>query len=156
MVRLSNEHLYFDALWVKAMRTLISPELVWTSYNVAVSLCYVLWNVTSLSLSRISSFKRNCKLLTGGSTCLYDLWITWSLKYNIWRSSQTDFSLYNFCNKKNTLTRSTNFDARLVTVNLFIEITSTSFLTKINNVFSLKSIWSKLVSTRSNVVSLPL
>ncbi len=78
MARLSNEHLYFDALWVKVMRTLFSPELVWASYNAAVSLCCILWNVRSLSLSRISSFKRSWELLTGVSTCLYDLSITWS------------------------------------------------------------------------------
>ncbi len=76
------------------MRTLISPELVWTSYNVAVSLCHVLRNVTSLSLSRISSFKRSLELLTGVSTCLYDLSITWTLKYKIRRKSQTDFSIF--------------------------------------------------------------
>ncbi len=76
MAHLSEEHLYFDALWVKVMRALISPELVWTSYNVAFSLCCVLWNVTSLSMSRISSFKRSWELLTGVSTCLYDMWIT--------------------------------------------------------------------------------
>ncbi len=95
MALLSDEHLYLDALWVKFVRTLISPELVWISYNVALSLCCVLWNVTSLSLSKISSFKRSWELLTGINTCLYDLSITWSLKYNIWRTSQTDFSLYN-------------------------------------------------------------
>ena len=94
MACLSDERLYFNALWVKVMRTLISPELVWTSYNVSISLCSVLRNVTSLSLSRISSLKRSWKLSTGVSTCLYDLWITGSLKYNIWRSSQTDISLY--------------------------------------------------------------
>jgi hypothetical protein len=94
MAHLSDEHLYFDALWVKVMRTLISPGLVWTSYNVAISLCSVLRNVTSLSLSRISSLKRSWKLSIGVSTCLNDLWITWSLKYNIWRSSQTDIPLY--------------------------------------------------------------
>jgi hypothetical protein len=60
------------------MRTLISQELVWTSYNVAVSLCCFLRNVTSLSLSRIFSFKRSWQLLTGVSTCLYDMSITWS------------------------------------------------------------------------------
>jgi len=90
----SDEHLYFDTLWVKVRRTLASPELVWSSYNVAVSLCCVLRKVISLSLCRISSFKRSWKLSTGVSTCLYDLWITWSLQYNIWRSSQTDISLY--------------------------------------------------------------
>ncbi len=94
MARLSNEHLYFDALWVKVVRTLISSELVSKSYNVAVSLCCVLWNVTSLSLSRISSFKMSLRLLTDVCICLYDLSITWSLKYNIWRTSQTDFSPY--------------------------------------------------------------
>jgi len=66
----SDEHLYFNALWVKVMRTLVSPELVWTSYNGTVSLCCVLWYVTSLSLCNISSFKRSWELLTGVSTCL--------------------------------------------------------------------------------------
>ncbi len=81
------------------MRTLISPELVWTSYNVAVSLCSVLRNVTILTLSRISSFKRIKNYWLGVSTCLYDLSITWSLKYNIWRRSQTDFSLWQYWGK---------------------------------------------------------
>ncbi len=76
------------------MRTLVSPELVWTCYNVTVSLSCVLGNVTSMSLSRISSFKRSWELLTGVSTCRYDLSIIWSLKCNIWRISQTDVSLY--------------------------------------------------------------
>ncbi len=49
----------------------------WTG-NVALSLCYVLWNVTSLNLSRIFNFKRSWELLTGVSTCLYDMSITWS------------------------------------------------------------------------------
>ncbi len=42
----------------------------------------IVWNVTSLSLSRICRFKRSWKLLTGVSTCLYDLSITlsWNLK----------------------------------------------------------------------------
>ncbi len=93
MACLSNECLYSDALWVKIVRTLISPELVWTSY-IAVSFCCVLRNVTNLSLSRISNFKRSWNLLIGVSTCLYALWITWSLKYNISRSSQTNFSFY--------------------------------------------------------------
>jgi len=93
MTCLSEECLYFDALGVKVMRTRISPELVSTSYNVAISLCCVLWNVTSLSLSRISSFKKSWELLTGVSTCLFDLSITWSLKYNIWRTSQTLFTI---------------------------------------------------------------
>ncbi len=48
-------------------------KLVWTSYNIPVSLCCVLGNVTSLSLSRNSSFKRGWELFTGVSTCLYDL-----------------------------------------------------------------------------------
>ncbi len=65
MACLSNEHLYFDALWVKVMRTLISPDLVGTSYNVAVSLCCVFEKRNKSELSRISSFKRSCKLLTG-------------------------------------------------------------------------------------------
>ncbi len=60
---------------------LVSPELVWTSYNVAVSLRCVLRDVTRLSLSRNSSFKRSWELLIGVSTCLYDLQITWSLIY---------------------------------------------------------------------------
>ncbi len=42
MTCLSEECLYFDALGVKVMRTRISPELVSTSYNVAISLCCVL------------------------------------------------------------------------------------------------------------------
>ncbi len=87
-VHLRSEFLYINALWFKVMRTSVSPELVWTSYNVAVSLCCILWNETNLNLSRISSFKRSWELLTGVSTCLSDLWISWSLKYNIWRSSQ--------------------------------------------------------------------
>jgi hypothetical protein len=36
-------------------------------------LCCILWFVTSLNLSRISSFKRSRDLLTGVSTCLKDL-----------------------------------------------------------------------------------
>ncbi len=59
MACLSDNCLNFDALWVKVMRTLISPELVWTSYNSTLSLCCHWWNVTSLSLSRISTFKRS-------------------------------------------------------------------------------------------------
>ncbi len=66
---LSDKHLGVDSLWFKVMRTPVSPELVWTSYNVAVSLHCILWNV-SLNLSRISSFKRSWELLTGVSTCL--------------------------------------------------------------------------------------
>jgi hypothetical protein len=61
---------HFNTSWIKVTRTLVSPELVWTSFNVALSLCYGLWNVTSLSLSRISSFKRSWEFLTGVSTCL--------------------------------------------------------------------------------------
>ncbi len=75
----------------------------WAGMKVIITCCSflwcILWNVTSLSLSRISSFKRSWELLTGVSTCLYDLWITWSLKYNIWRSSQTEFSLH-YLNKE--------------------------------------------------------
>jgi hypothetical protein len=41
-VRLSGKHIYVDALRVKVMRTLISPQLVQTSYNVAVPLCCIL------------------------------------------------------------------------------------------------------------------
>jgi hypothetical protein len=39
---LSGKHRYIDALWFNVMRTSISPELVWTSYNVVVSLCCIL------------------------------------------------------------------------------------------------------------------
>ncbi len=60
------------------MRTCISLELVWTSSKVALSLCCHLWNVASLSLSRIFSFKRSWKLLMGVITCLYDMEILWS------------------------------------------------------------------------------
>ena len=39
---LSGKCLYVDALWFKVMRTPVSPELVWTIYNVAVSLWCIL------------------------------------------------------------------------------------------------------------------
>ena len=68
----------FDALRVKVIRTLISPELVWTNYNSTLLYVAVVWNVTSLSLSRIFSFKRSWEMLTGVIICLYDMWITWS------------------------------------------------------------------------------
>ncbi len=72
---------------------LVSPELVWTSYNVAVSLCCFLWNVTSLRLSRIYSFKRSWELLTGVSTWIYDI-NNLKLKYNIRSTGQTNSSLH--------------------------------------------------------------
>jgi len=53
----------------------------------------VVWNVISLSLYRISSFKRSSELLAGVSTCI-QLVNNLKLKYNIWRTSQTDFSPY--------------------------------------------------------------
>ncbi len=57
-------------------------------------LCVVfLWDVTSLSLNRISSFKRSWKFVMGVSTCLYDLQVTWKPEIQYWRSSQTEFSL---------------------------------------------------------------
>jgi hypothetical protein len=40
--RLSGRQLYVDTLWFKVMRTPVSPELVRTSYDVAVSLCCIL------------------------------------------------------------------------------------------------------------------
>ncbi len=88
--RLSDERLYFNTLWVNVMRTLIYLELVSTSYNVALSLCCVLWNVTCLNLSRISSFKRRWELLTGVSTWLVN---NLKLKYCFWRINRTDLLL---------------------------------------------------------------
>ncbi len=68
--RLNNEHLHFDALWE------LSFLLNWYDFlGVAI-----VWNVTNLSFSIISSFKRSWELLTGVSTCLYDLSTTWSWK----------------------------------------------------------------------------
>ncbi len=96
MACLSSKHLCADALWFKVLRTPISPELVWTSYNFAVSLCCILWNVTSLNLSIISSFKRSWELLTWVITCLirlvsmccvYEVWDGWYLSIKRpWRS----------------------------------------------------------------------
>jgi hypothetical protein len=54
-----------DASWIKVTITLLSPKLVWTSFNVALSLCYCLWNVACLSLSRTASFKMSLELMTG-------------------------------------------------------------------------------------------
>jgi hypothetical protein len=67
---LSGEHCNFDDLWFKVTRTLVSPIEI-EPVKLLYFLCVVfLWEATSLSLSRISSFKRSWEFVIGISTCL--------------------------------------------------------------------------------------
>ncbi len=75
-VRWSGEHHYINALWFKVMRTPVSPQLVWTRQCCKFSLCCILWFVTSMNLTRISSFKRSWELLTGSVLVCQDLTLT--------------------------------------------------------------------------------
>ncbi len=95
---LSGERCNVNALWFKVMRTPISPTEI-EPVKMLCFLCVVfLWDVISLSLSRISNFKRSWKFVMRVSSCLYDLYITWSLKYNIEDPAKQNFQYSKFNN----------------------------------------------------------
>ncbi len=89
---LSGESCNIDALWFKVARTPVSPIKIETVKMLYFLCVLFLWDVTSLSLSRISSFKRSWEFVTGQYLSIR---LVSNLKHEIkyWRSSQTEFSL---------------------------------------------------------------